>query len=167
MAREITYNEYAPKVLEIISKGAFLTTNAGGRTNTMTIGWGGINFIWGKPIFMVMVRPSRFSFGLIEQSGEFTVTIPLKDLKDALNLCGSKSGRDIDKISAAGLMLQPGKTISTPVIAGGGLHYECKIVYKQAMIPTALDGTHQTKFYGQGDYHTMYFGEILTAYIDE
>jgi len=167
MSKEVGYNEYASKALDIISKGAFLTTAHAGKTNSMTIGWGSIGVIWRKPIFTVLVRQSRFTRDLIEKSGEFTVSIPFGSMSEALGLCGTKSGRDLDKIKAAGLTLQPGKKINTPVIAANGVHYECKVVYKQTMVPDALDSGYQTALYPQGDYHTMYFGEIIAVYVDE
>lgn len=165
--REVPYTEYATKAIEILSKGAFLTTAHGGKTNTMTIAWGNIGFMWGKPVFTVMVRPSRYTYQLIEQSGEFTVSIPLQDMQQALALCGTKSGRDLDKIAAAGLTLLPGQKVATPVIAGCGLHYECKIVYKHPLDPAALDPAYKAKCYASGDFHTLYFGEIVACYREE
>ena len=159
-----SYNEEAGKAIELLSKGAFLTTAHGGKTNTMTIAWGGIGFMWGKPIFTVMVRPSRFTFQLIEQSGEFTVSLPGEAMQPALNFCGANSGRDTDKIGAAGLKLTPGKKVDTPIIAGGSRHYECKVLYKQVMTPATASSEVQTKWYPGGDYHTMYFGEIVATY---
>jgi flavin reductase (DIM6/NTAB) family NADH-FMN oxidoreductase RutF len=167
VSKDVKYNEYAAKAIEDISKGAFLTTAHGGKTNTMTIGWGSIGFIWNKPIFTVLVRPSRFTHGLIEPSGEFTVSFPFEDMKEALSLCGTKSGRDLDKIKAAGLALKPGQKVATPVIGCKGLHYECKVVYKQNMDPAALDGDYKGRCYPNGDYHTVYYGEILACYITE
>ena len=167
MSKEVAYNEYADKITEILSKGAFLTTNVDGKVNTMTIAWGSIGFMWGKPVFMAMVRPSRFTYECIEKSNEFTVSIPFKDMSTALGICGSKSGRDSDKLAAANLTTIPGKQIATPVIADCGLHYECKVVYKQDMIPEQLAADLQQKWYASGNYHKLYFGEILTTYIDD
>lgn len=164
--KEISFNQFAPQILQQLPKGAFLTVSHGGRDNTMTIGWGTIGVIWGQPIFSVLVRPSRFTYGLLEASGEFTVSIPLVDMSKALGVCGSKSGRDLDKFAAAGLQKLPGQKIVTPVIAGAGLHYECKTVYKQPMNPPALDGGLNTACYANGDYHTMYFGHILSTWTE-
>lgn len=166
MSNEVPYNEYAAKVVEILAKGAFLTTICGDSVNTMTIGWGNIGFMWGKPIFTVMVRPSRHTYQLMEQSSEFTVSIPLNDMQKALGVCGSKSGHDTDKIAMAGLTLLPGQKVNVPVIGGCGLHYECKIVYKQAINPTAFDNEFTKKWYGSGDFHTFYFGEIISCYTE-
>ena len=167
MSKEVAYNEYANEITEILSKGAFLTTKVDGTVNTMTIAWGSIGFMWGKPVFMAMVRPSRYSYERIEKSGEFTVSIPFKDMSKALGICGGKSGRDTDKFAAANLTAIPGTKIATPVIADCGLHYECKVVYKQEMVAELLTPELQEKWYGTGNYHTLFFGEILATYIDE
>ena len=167
MSKEVTYNDYAKEITEILSKGAFLTTEVNGVINTMTIAWGSIGFMWGRPVFMAMIRPSRYTYQLIEKSGEFTVSIPFKDMSKALGICGSKSGRDTDKITAANLTTVPGKKISTPVIGDCGLHYECKVVYKQQMSAEHLATDLQKKWYADGNYSTLFFGEILATYVDE
>lgn len=164
--KDIHYSEYAQQVIDTLPKGAFLTTNYGDKTNTMTIGWGNIGVTWSKPTFTVLVRHSRYTYELIEKSGEFTVSVPTKDFTAALALCGTKSGRDMDKITAAGLKLAPGQKTGTPVIADCGIQYECKIVYKQKMDPAMLDASYQQRCYPNGDYHTLYFGEIVAAYIN-
>lgn len=147
-------------------RGAFLTVKDGNKVNTMTIGWGTIGYQWNRPIFTVLVRESRYTYELIEKANEFTVSIPLDDaLKAALAFCGSKSGRDYDKIKECNLAIEPGKTISTPIIADCQLHYECKIVYKEAMNPELLSDEVKNANYKSGDYHTTYYGEIVDCYI--
>ena len=167
MSKEVAYNDYAKELTEILSKGAFLTTKAEVAINTMTIAWGSIGFMWGKPVFMAMVRPSRFTYQCLEKSGEFTISVPFKDMSKALGICGSKSGRDTDKISLANLTTVPGKKIATPVIGLCGLHYECKVVYKQAMSAEHLATHLQEKWYAEGNYSTLFFGEILATYVEE
>ena len=152
--------------MQALPKGVFLTASHGGRDNTMTIGWGSIGVIWGKPIFTVLVRPSRFTFGLLEASGQFTVSVPLADMSGALAICGSKSGRDIDKFAAAGLKKLPGIKIATPVIGGAGLHYECKVVFKQPMNPSLLDSAIGKACYPSGDHHTIYYGLIQATWLE-
>lgn len=149
-------------------KGAFLTTKVADETNTMTISWGSIGFIWGKPMFTALVRKSRHTHELIEKSGEFTVSLPLDEsMKNALAICGSKSGRDMDKIKECSLELQEGKSLSTPVIKGCGVHYECKVVFKNHMAPNLLDENIDNSMYGSKDYHTVYYGEIVNCYEEE
>lgn len=165
--KQAAYHEYAGKAMTILSKGAFLTTAWGDRRNTMTIGWGSIGFIWGKPVFTSMVRHSRFTHELLEKSGEFTVSFPFGDQGQALSLCGSKSGRDLDKFAAANLETLPGQKTAAPMINLAGLHYECKVVYRQDMAPAGLDPEFRNKWYGNNDYHTLYYGEIVACYVTE
>lgn len=154
------------QIVEVLKKGAFLTTKSADTVNTMTIAWGSIGFIWGKPIFMTMVRKSRFTWSIIEKSHEFAVSVPTHDMHVALGICGTKSGRDTDKFTAASLTAQKGQKIDTPVIAGAGLHLECKIIYQQNMLPKNLSADAADKWYSDNDWHTLYFGEILAAYED-
>ena len=126
--KQISFDQYAPQVLQQLPKGAFLTVSHGGRDNTMTIGWGSLGVIWGKPIFSVLVRPSRFTFGLLESSGEFTVSVPLTDMAKALGICGSKSGRDTDKFAEIGLTALPAEEVSAPLIGECFANLECRVV---------------------------------------
>lgn len=165
MFQEIKYNEYLDEVLSQLEKGAFLTVKAHDKVNTMTIGWGTIGFIWGKPVLQVMVRPSRYTYELIEASDYFTVSVPLDgSMKKELGFCGTKSGRDVDKIKECQLELLPGKTVDVPIIANCSLHYECKIVVRQTLYPEDVNDLIREKAYPNGDYHKMYYGIILNAY---
>lgn len=164
--QEIRYEEYAGRALEQLPKGAFLTTAADDKINTMTIGWGSIGYMWKRPVFTVMVRKSRYTYGLIERNPQFTVSVPLEDMREALGLCGSKSGRDTDKFAAAGLSALPGQKVAVPVIGGAGLHFECNVVYKQVMSAAQLDGAVARQWYADDDWHTLYYGEILAAYTE-
>lgn len=160
----ITDFTYSQQALKTLAAGAFLTAGTLEKSNTMTIGWGSIGFMWRKPVFTVMVRPSRFTYQFIEQAGEFTVSIPASNMQQAIAICGSISGRDKDKLSVAGLKQQASKMVKTPVIAGCDLYYECKVLYKQAMIPSATPEEITSACYADGDFHVFYFGEIVAAY---
>jgi flavin reductase (DIM6/NTAB) family NADH-FMN oxidoreductase RutF len=149
-------------------KGAFLTVKSGEKVNTMTISWGNIGFEWGRPIFTVMVRQSRYTHELIENSDEFTVTIPVSDeLKSSLAICGTKSGRDIDKFKETDIIAKKAKKVETPVIAGNAVQYECKIVYKHEMSTEMMHSNILNSSYKNGDLHTIYYGEIVECYLEE
>lgn len=151
-------------LMATLAKGAFLTVQADDKINIMTIGWATIGFIWRKEVFMVAVRDSRYTFELIEKSSDFTVTIPTDaSSKEAVTFCGTKSGRDYDKFQECGLKTRAAQTVTSPVIDIPGIHYECRIVYKSAMDNAFLD-KELKKLYPAGDYHTLYFGEILACY---
>jgi len=156
--------ESLPLVYQRLAKGGvFLTVKNGADVNTMTIGWGGITIFWGKPVFIVPVRESRYTFNIINSAKEFTVSVPVNvNLAKELAYCGTRSGRDGNKFTATGLTLTPGHIIDTPVITQCELHFECKIVYHQTMDPEYLDSQIKDRFYP--DYHTMYYGEIVACY---
>lgn len=162
---EKDYYNFSGPMLQQLPAGAFLSVKAAARINTMTIGWGAIGYMWQRPIMLVAVRPSRYTYGLIEEAGEFTVSLPASgELKKQLAIAGTKSGRGVDKFEACSLTAQPGKGVESPVIKECNLFFECKVVYKQAMNPDNLDETIKSKFYSKDDYHTMYFGEIVDCY---
>jgi len=155
------------KILEQLPKGAFLTVKDGEKINVMTIGWGNIGFIWGKPVFTVLVRYSRYTYELLERSGEFAVCVPKKDsLKKELGICGSKSGRDLNKFQECGFTIVKGQVVSAPIIKECPVHLECKVVYKQGMDVGFLDPKIKVACYPEGDLHIMYFGEIVACSVD-
>ena len=163
--KEVMYNGYAKEMLDAFPKGVFLNVSDGQRDNTMTIGWGSIGFMWKKPILMVMVRHSRYTYELIEKADSFTVSVPLyTDLKKELGICGSKSGRDMDKFQAAGLTKLKANKVSAPLVGECDLHFECKIVGKQKLTQEVLLPDIDKTWYSDGDYHTLYYGEIVGTY---
>ncbi len=173
MKKEINVWEYAPHILEILNGGVLLTTKADGKVNTMTIGWGTLGVEWKRPICTVFVRESRLTKEMLEKNPEFTVNIPWGDYdKSILGVCGTKSGRDMDKIQELGLTLEEPLTVSVPAIRELPLTLECKVIYRQDQDPKAIDPACDARFYGkgtvgEGDYHRAYYGEITAAYIVE
>ena len=162
--KDVDYMKVADNSMQGIRKGAFLTVKAGDDLNTMTIGWATFGVVWKIPILMVAVRLTRHTFGLIEKAADFTVTIPLGDMSKETGFCGSKSGRDVDKLKACDLEIADSRKVVSPIIKTSGRFYECKIVYKSAMDPEYLAGELDQSIYPQKDYHTLYFGEILACY---
>jgi len=165
--QEIKSMDIAKEVMETIKKGAFLTVKAGETMNTMTIGWATIGYIWRKEVLMVAVRKSRHTFGLIEKTNHFTVSVPTSDYKKEVLFCGTKSGREFDKFKECRLKTAPGKSVDSPVMDIPGYHFECKIIYKTAMDPIFLDPACDESLYSDKDYHTLYFGEIAACYKTE
>ena len=135
--------------------------------NVMAIGWGSLGIIWKKPIFTILVRPSRYTYLLIEESGEFTVNIVAPGLEETVKYCGSVSGRDVNKFAAKQLTAIPASQVKTPIIKEAVLHFECRVVYRNDLIPTALAQPllHDT-YAGSTDYHRIYFGEVLACQRD-
>jgi len=165
--KNVNYLSVAEEVIQQIkSKGAFLVVKSkdGEKINVMTMGWAAIGYMWRKPIMTIMVRKSRFAHRIIEKASSFTVSIPGDDLGEALNFCGTKSGRDVDKFKECNLITIPAQKVDTPIINISGFHYECKIVYKSETNPDFLCKEYRERFYADNDYHTFYFGEIVDCY---
>jgi flavin reductase (DIM6/NTAB) family NADH-FMN oxidoreductase RutF len=163
--KTIKYNELSTQMFEQLQKGAFLTTKVGDKVNTMTIAWGGLSLVWYKPVFIAYVRYSRDTYKMLENGSEFTISVPMTDkLKKELSYCGTKSGRDNDKIRDCNFKMEPGRKIQTPIIADCELHYECKVIYKQAMEPGMVPDEIKDRFYKDYNYHVIYYGEIVDSY---
>ena len=174
MKKYINLWEYAGQILEQVGTAALVTTKADGEVNTMTIGWGTLGVEWKKPLFTVFVRQSRHTKALLDKNGEFTINVPLKDMdrKNILGFCGSKSGRDVDKIKELDLHLEEPDVISVPGIKELPLTLECRVVYQQDQDLSKLDEDKRLRYYkpgthDDGDFHTAYYGEVLAAYIIE
>lgn len=152
-------------VYKQLPKGAFLTVKGDERQNTMTIGWGFFGIMWGRPICIVAVRKSRYTYELMEEAQDFTVSVPVDvELKKALGLCGSKSGRDLNKFEAANITAAQAKKVQSPIIAECDQHFECKILYSQEMDEGPLADVVKGDCYEDGDYHVFYYGEIVDRY---
>jgi len=100
-----------------------------------------------KPALVgIGVAPARFSYGLLQKSKDFAVNIPTKPLLKAVEVCGSKSGRRVDKFQAAGLTKEKASKISSPLIAECPVNLECVKV----------------KEVETGD-HVWFIGEVVAA----
>jgi flavin reductase (DIM6/NTAB) family NADH-FMN oxidoreductase RutF len=134
-----------------------------GNINAMTIGWGLIGRVWSEPIFMVAVRPTRYTHTLIEETNEFTVNVPGEGMEEILNYCGTVSGRDYDKFKELDLTAEKGNSVTSPIITECLAHYECKVVGKSKVIPDLLSSDVKSRYYLSENYHTLYFGKILST----
>lgn len=164
--------DYANQILKAVHNGVLLTTSANGQTNTMSISWGTMGYEWSIPVFTVFVRGCRHTKSLLDANGEFTVNIPLGAVdKQIIRYCGTESGRDTDKIRALGLTVEAPDKISVPGIRELPLTLECRVVYKQQQLPQCMTGEEPPRHYPENstnihdDYHTAYYGEIVSAYI--
>ena len=160
--------EVAPETIQQMSQdGVFFCTQAQGKSNIMTMGWGGFNYYWRKPLFVAPVRYPRFSHELLEANGQFALCVPTvpfsAEMKKALAFCGTKSGRDVDKWATCQLTPQAAREIDVPVIAGSGIIVECKVVYKQDLDMDTMSDEVRA-MYRQDGTHTLYYGEIVACY---
>lgn len=178
MKREIEVFDYAGEIMKGVKAGVLLTTKAEDKVNTMTISWGTLGIEWNKPIFTVFVRENRFTREQLDKNPQFTINIPVGEFdKKILGVCGTKSGRNVDKISELNLTLEESNNISVPGIKELPLTLECRVIYKQEQDKNAITEENKKAFYPQGvdssyhgannDFHTAYYGQIIGAYIIE
>ncbi len=120
-----------------------------GEKNIITVAWAGT--INSDPAMVsISVRPSRYSYNLIKNNGEFVINLPTKELAFATDWCGVKSGRDEDKFKKMKLTAEKGSFTACPVIAECPVCIECKV---KDIIPLGS--------------HDMFLGEILGVSVDE
>ena len=178
MKKQIEVFDYANDILKAVKTGVLLTTKADDKVNTMTISWGTLGIEWGKTIFTVFVRENRFTKSQLDKNPEFTINVPVGDFnKKILGVCGSKSGRDIDKIKELNLTLVEGSQVSVPAIKELPLTLECKVIYRQTQVLSEIPADIQNSCYPQDvpstfpmankDVHIVFYGQIVDAYILE
>lgn len=132
------------------------------RYNTMTVGWGYIGQMWGKPSAVAFVRPQRYTAGFIRECDSFTLTAFGEEMRKALQICGSKSGRDCDKIAESHLTAEASKCVGSPSFAEAELVLECRQNYRDVFRKDSfLDSMIPREIYPDGDFHLIFAGEIL------
>ncbi len=168
--------EHAGQICKAMKRGILVTAAADGKVNPMTIGWGTLGIEWGKPIFVAYVREGRFTRTLLDKNPEFTVNIPVGEVDgNILGFCGTKSGRDEDKVAVLGLTLEEPVEISVPGIRQLPLTLECRVLFRQKQELMTLPADLLDKYYPQNvdgadtgrnrDFHIAYYGEIVNAYL--
>lgn len=152
--------------LQLLSDWLLLTAGEfkPGAYNAMTISWGGFGVMWDRPVAAVVVRPSRYTYQFMERGASFTVCAFPPEQKRALDLLGTKSGRDGDKIAEAGLTPLPSSRISAPGYAEAELILECRKIYGDDLRPDRFLADYIEPCYQGKNYHRLYLGEILTAH---
>jgi flavin reductase (DIM6/NTAB) family NADH-FMN oxidoreductase RutF len=126
-----------------------VSVDAAGRPDVITLGWA-MPTSGSPPMLAISIGHTRYSHELIERSGEFVLAFPSMALAEACLLCGTKSGRDTDKIAAAALRTVPAKVVKPPLLAGCLANFECRVRGKLVT----------------GD-HTIFAGEVLAAHVDD
>lgn len=134
-----------------------------GDMNAMTISWGGMGELWGRPVVTVYVSSSRYTHSFMERNGYFTVTAFPEKHRSALRYIGTHSGRDGDKLKTAGLTPEYTE-LGNPLFKEANLAIECKIIYSAPFDPERID-KEVGRIYDNGmGIHTMYIGEIVNVW---
>jgi len=165
---EVAYTAYFDRYCQTLGSGGSLlaSVDANGRPNAMTIGWALLGVVWRRPICAVFVRPSRYTYGCIEATGDFTVNVPPPELAEQVLFCGTESGRDRDKFAECDLTPTPGRQVQSPGIEECWITHECVAVQKNDVVPEHFPREIIDMLYAGGDFHRVYFGQIVASYAD-
>jgi flavin reductase (DIM6/NTAB) family NADH-FMN oxidoreductase RutF len=166
LKREVSYTYQLDKTLERLAHGGLLlaTTGSDGRSNAMIIGWGTVGVIWGLPMWVVLVRPSRYTYSLVEETGVFTVNLPTPEMNELVKICGTRSGRDMDKL--ADVETSMGQKVPCVTLDECPVVYECKVVHHNDVMPEILVPDIVARAYPQGDFHRLYYGQIMGTFAE-
>ena len=152
--------EFTTDIFSVFDKKwALLTAGNKDSFNTMTISWGGLGTIWGKPTATVYVRTSRYTHEFMDRFDYFTVSFYPEAYRKTLGILGTKSGREMDKMRESGL---------TPIEAGESVSFaeaECTLVcrkmFMQSLDPDRMPEDVVQAFYAKDAPHDMYLGEVV------
>ncbi|NLT58907.1 MAG: flavin reductase family protein [Clostridiales bacterium] len=165
-----TFREIDPFALDlrlfhlIRDEWMLVTAAREGRANPMTASWGGLGMIWGKPAAFIFVRESRYTHDFLDASEGFSLTFFEERYRPQLELCGERSGRELDKVEACGFTVQ--SALGIPYFAESNLVMLCRKMARQRIEPEGLYLPEvMAEFYADGpgggpDYHDLYIGEI-------
>ena len=153
--KAINPNEIKDNFIELIGK-EWMLVSAGDKEkfNMMTASWGGVGVLWNRPVVFAFIRPERYTREFIDAKNEFTITFLGPEHRKAHSICGSKSGREIDKVEATGL---------TPYFteAGNPVVYKFEIEEAKFLDPTVFPRWYDEK---NGNAHLVYIAEIVNAW---
>lgn len=164
--KEINPAQITENPFTLIGKDWMLVT-AGNKEklNTMTASWGSVGIMWNKPVAFTFVRPQRYTYEFIEKSEYYTLSFYDDEYRKMLNFCGTKSGRDVDKVKETGIT--PVFNEQAPYFEQAKLVLVCRKLYNQFLNEESLYDKSLKSNYENNDYHKMYVGEIVKALIKE
>ena len=152
--------EFNTDILSVFDKKwALLTAGTMDKFNTMTVSWGGMGTIWGKPVSTVYVRKSRYTHDFVEDNDYFTVSFYPEECRNALTVLGTKSGRDMDKMHDSGLTaVKAGESVT---FAEAEVTLVCRKLFGQELKTENMLPEIASTFYSGDAVHDMYIGEIV------
>lgn len=132
--------------------------------NMMTIAWGGLGELWGRPVATVYVSTSRYTYQFMEGNDYFTLTGFPQAYTSAMQFLGTQSGRKVDKVKGSGLTVQYTEA-GNPIYKEANLAIECKKIYSAPFQPERMP-KEQLKWHEDTNtgIHVMYIGEIVHAW---
>jgi len=159
-AEELQFNPFD----KIGKEWMLITAGKKEKFNTMTASWGGVGVLWHENVVTTYIRPGRYTKEFVDANDTFTISFYDEEYRGALNICGSISGRDEDKVKKAGLT--PYYIDDTVAFQEANMILVCRKMYQDPIKPDLFEPSENiSKFYPEKDYHTMYISKILKVYI--
>ena len=165
--RRVPIDELVLRPFHLLDQEWALLVAGAESPNPMTVSWGGFGTLWNRPVVTLYVRPTRFTYGLLNERPEFTLNILPPAMRPALDLCGSRSGRDTDKWVEARLVTEPSETVAVPRVAGADLALECRTLHTFDLEPSRFLEPAIEDLYPRKDYHRAYIGEVEAAWASD
>ncbi len=163
--KKISPEEMSGNVFHMMAEQWMLITAGDSqKLNTMTAGWGALGVLWGKPVAICYVRPQRYTFQFMERERFYSLSFYGEEYRKQLQICGTKSGRDIDKVRATGFTTAFADC-GAPYFEEADLVIICKKLYSEDIVPDRfVDSTLEEKWYPDRDFHKSYVGEIIDIF---
>lgn len=168
MFKEIDITELNCNAVDLFNnKWALVTAGDSSAYNTMTVSWGAMGELWGKPMATIYIRPQRYTEEFLNSNDYFTVSVYPSELKKQIHgICGSKSGRDVDKAKECGIT--PCFDEKAPCFEEAEIVLICKKAAKGQFDPSQfIDSDIDSSVYPTKDYHFIYYGEIEKVLISK
>jgi flavin reductase (DIM6/NTAB) family NADH-FMN oxidoreductase RutF len=161
--KPIDPTKLAIRPFEILDMEWALLVGGSRAPNPMTVSWGGFGTLWNKPVITVFVRPTRFTWSRLVEEPFFTLNFLPEEHRGALEICGERSGRDVDKWELTGLHPETGGAVPVPCVAEARLAFECRTLATLDLDPARFIDVEIHRNYPAKDYHRIFFGEVLAA----
>lgn len=158
--KEINLKQLSLEPFSLIGDAWMLITSGDMQDyNMMTASWGGLGVLWNKLVAICFIRPQRYTFEFVERNDYFSLSFYNEKYRDALTLCGTKSGRDVNKTVA--INFTPAFNEPAPYFEEADLVFVCQKIHSQFLDPGCFIDKSVEKNYNNGDYHKMYGGKII------
>lgn len=163
--KQISPDKIPGNIIKMLNDDWMLIT-AGNKEqfNMMTASWGGLGMLYGKPIAMCFINPTRYTYQLMEKNDTYTFTFYTEAYREALKYCGSNSGKNTDKVKGSGLT-----PITTPegsqAFGEAWLIIECRKLVSQSITPEAISNEKVKEEWIGKQLHKMYIGEIINVWV--
>jgi flavin reductase (DIM6/NTAB) family NADH-FMN oxidoreductase RutF len=157
----ITAQQFSGSPFHILEKDwTLIMTPDDKKANAMTASWGGFGVLRAKPVLFTFVRPQRYTHQLLDKAQTYSVAVFNETYRKALELCGTQSGRDRDKIAECGFSI--GYDNGTPYSEQAHTVFICRKIAKYPLDPSGfIDMTINAQIYPEQDYHDLYIGQII------